>query len=283
MAGNCRMCLVEMGLPAVDPATNGAPISGMRPRANRRSRAGSPRPTIGCATNASPGLHIRTTTPMVKECREGVMEFLLINHPLDCPICDQAGECSLQEHATGYVPRTGLRFSIEDKNVKPKRTQLAARHARRRALHHVLALRSLPPGGNPRRTTCSWLHRPAAVTRRSPAIPARNLSRTTIRLGRSVHICPVGALTSTDFRFKMRVWFLKQTDSINPESSVGCNTVVWSREGVIYRITPRSNDEVNDMWIARARPRIRRALVSRRWPSHRGKNRRWRRPGRRRL
>jgi len=98
IVGNCRMCLVEMGLPAVDPATK-QPI--MDPATGKQRINCIPRPTIGCATNASPGLHIRTTTPLVKECREGVMEFLLINHPLDCPICDQAGECSLQEHATG--------------------------------------------------------------------------------------------------------------------------------------------------------------------------------------
>jgi NADH-quinone oxidoreductase subunit G len=85
----------------------------------------SPRPTIACATNASPGLHIRTTSPMVKDCREGVMEFLLINHPLDCPICDQAGECKLQEQATGYG--RGYSRYIEQKNVKPKRTLLGPR------------------------------------------------------------------------------------------------------------------------------------------------------------
>jgi NADH-quinone oxidoreductase subunit G len=122
VVGNCRMCLVEMGMPAVDPATK-API--MDPATGKQRINWIPRPTIACATNVSPGLHIRTTTQMVKECREGVMEFLLINHPLDCPICDQAGECKLQEQATGYG-RGYSRF-IEDKNVKPKRTLLGPR------------------------------------------------------------------------------------------------------------------------------------------------------------
>src|ERR1700689_2620003 len=119
VVGNCRMCLVEMGLPAVDPATK-APV--MDPATGKQRINWSPRPTIACATSISPGLHIRTTTQMVKDCREGVMEFLLINHPLDCPICDQAGECKLQEQSTGYG-RGYSRF-IEHKNVKPKRSRL---------------------------------------------------------------------------------------------------------------------------------------------------------------
>ena len=98
IAGNCRMCLIEMGMPAVDPATK-API--MDPATGKQKINWIPRPQIGCGTNASPGLHVRTNTPLVKDCREGVMEFLLINHPLDCPICDQAGECKLQEQSTG--------------------------------------------------------------------------------------------------------------------------------------------------------------------------------------
>jgi NADH-quinone oxidoreductase subunit G len=122
VVGNCRMCLIEMGMPAVDPATK-API--MDPATGKQKINWIPRPQIGCATNASPGLHIRTNTPQIKDCREGVMEFLLINHPLDCPICDQAGECKLQEQSTGYG-RGYSRF-IEQKNVKPKRTQLGPR------------------------------------------------------------------------------------------------------------------------------------------------------------
>jgi len=241
VVGNCRMCLIEMGLPAVDPATK-APITD--PATGKQKVNWMPRPQIGCATNASPGLHIRTQTPQIKDCREGVMEFLLINHPLDCPICDQAGECKLQEQATGYG-RGYSRF-IEQKNVKPKRTLLGPR---------VML-------DDERCVLCSRCIRFAKDVAKDDVlgfIDRGSYSTLTCYPGRklennyslnTVDICPVGALTSTDFRFKMRVWFLKQTNSIDTESSVGANTVVWSREGVIYRVTPRRNDEVNDTWMA---------------------------------
>jgi NADH-quinone oxidoreductase subunit G len=181
---------------------------------------------------------------MVKDAREGVMEFLLINHPLDCPICDQAGECKLQEQATGYG-RGYSRF-VEQKNVKPKRTQLGPR---------VML-------DDERCILCSRCIRFSKEIAKDDVlgfIDRGSYSTLTCYPGKklennyslnTVDICPVGALTSTDFRFKMRVWFLKQTNSIDTESSVGANTVVWSREGQIYRITPRRNDEVNDTWLA---------------------------------
>ena len=122
IAGNCRMCLIEMGTPMADRATR-EPI--MDPATGKQKIGWIPRPQIGCSTTVSPGLHVKTQSPLVKECRESVMEFLLINHPLDCPICDQAGECKLQEQATGYG-RGYSRF-IEQKNVKPKRTRLGPR------------------------------------------------------------------------------------------------------------------------------------------------------------
>ncbi|HND62838.1 MAG TPA: 2Fe-2S iron-sulfur cluster-binding protein [Opitutaceae bacterium] len=241
VVGNCRMCLIEMGLPAVDPATK-APV--MDPATGKQKINWIPRPQIGCGTTVSPGLHVRTTSPMVKEAREGVMEFLLVNHPLDCPICDQAGECKLQEQSTAYG-RGYSRF-VEEKNVKPKRTQLGPRvilddercilcsrcirFSREIAKDDVLGFIDR---GSYSTLTC---------------FPGRQLENNYSL--NTVDICPVGALTSADFRFKMRVWFLKQTNSIDPESSAGANTVVWSREGVIYRITPRRNDEVNDTWMA---------------------------------
>ena len=241
VAGNCRMCLIEMGLPAMDPATK-API--IDPATGRPKINWIPRPQIGCATNASPGLHVKTDSPMARESREGVTEFLLINHPLDCPICDQAGECKLQEHSTAYG-RGYSRF-VEQKNVKPKRTRLGprvtlddercilcsrcVRFSREVAKDDVLGF---VDRGSYSTLTC---------------YPGRELANNYSL--NTVDICPVGALTSTDFRFKMRVWFLKQTPSIDAESSVGANTEVWSREGVIYRITPRQNDAVNDTWMA---------------------------------
>jgi NADH-quinone oxidoreductase subunit G len=202
-----------------------------------------PRPQIGCGTNASPGLHIRTQSPMVKDCREGVMEFLLINHPLDCPICDQAGECKLQEQATGYG-RGYSRF-VEQKNVKPKRTQLGPRVTLDDE-RCILCSRCIRFSKEiAKDDVLGFVDRGSYST--LTCFPGKQLANNyTLN---TVDICPVGALTSTDFRFKMRVWFLKQTNSLDTESSVGANTVVWSREGTIYRITPRRNDEVNDTWM----------------------------------
>ena len=241
VVGNCRMCLVEMGMPAVDPATK-API--MDPATGKQKINWIPRPQIGCATNASPGLHIRTNTPQIKDCREGVMEFLLINHPLDCPICDQAGECKLQEQSTGYG--RGYSRYIEQKNVKPKRTQLGPRVTLddERCILCSRCIRFCKE--IVKDDVLGFIDRGSYST--LTCYPGKTLSNNYSL--NTVDICPVGALTSTDFRFKMRVWFLKQTNSIDTESSVGANTVVWSREGVIYRITPRRNDEVNDTWLS---------------------------------
>src|SRR5690606_9824792 len=241
IVGNCRMCLVEMGMPAVDPATK-API--MDEATGKQKINWIPRPQIGCGTNVSPGLHIKTNSPMVKDCREGVMEFLLINHPLDCPICDQAGECKLQEQATGYG-RGYSRF-IEQKNVKPKRTQLGPRVTLddERCILCSRCIRFCKEIAKD--DVLGFIDRGSYST--LTCYPGKALTNNYSL--NTVDICPVGALTSTDFRFKMRVWFLKQTNSIDTESSVGANTVVWSREGIIYRIPPRRNDEVNDTWLA---------------------------------
>ena len=241
VVGNCRMCLIEMGMPAVDPATKAAV---MDPATGKQKINWIPRPQIGCGTTVSPGLHVKTTSPMVKDAREGVMEFLLINHPLDCPICDQAGECKLQEQATGYG-RGYSRF-IEQKNVKPKRTQLGPRVTLDDE-RCVLCSR------------CIRFSRDVAGADVLGFVDRGSYSTLTCHPDKkldhnyslnTVDICPVGALTSTDFRFKMRVWFLKQTNTICTESSVGVNSVAWSREGTLYRITPRRNDEVNDTWMA---------------------------------
>lgn len=121
VSGNCRMCLIELGMPGRDRNT-GEPML---------NEDGTPKimffpnPAIACGTKAGPGMHIRTKSEMVKRCREGVMEFLLINHPLDCPICDQAGECKLQEFSTDYGK--GYSRFVEQKVVKPKRTVLGPR------------------------------------------------------------------------------------------------------------------------------------------------------------
>jgi len=241
IVGNCRMCLIEMGMPAVDPATK-APV--IDPATGKQKINWIPRPQIGCGTNASPGLHIRTNSPLVKDCREGVTEMLLINHPLDCPICDQAGECKLQEHSTAYG-RGYSRF-VEQKNVKPKRTQLGPRVMLddERCILCSRCIRFCKEVAHD--DVLGFVDRGSYST--LTCHPNRKLENNYSL--NTVDICPVGALTSTDFRFKMRVWFLKQTPGLDPESSVGVNTDVWSREGVIYRITPRRNDAVNDTWMA---------------------------------
>ena len=240
VAGNCRMCLVETGMPMKDRATNQILIE-----PDGRLKIGwGPKPAVACTTNCTPGLHVRTNTPVVKDCREGVMEFLLVNHPLDCPICDQAGECKLQEFATDYG-RGYSRF-IEEKNVKPKRTRLGPRVTLDDE-RCILCSRCV--------RFCSEIVKDDVlgfIDRGSQSTltcyPGRELDNNYSL--NTVDICPVGALTSTDFRFKMRVWFLKPIPSICTESSVGANTEVWSREGKIYRITPRENDAVNDCWMS---------------------------------
>ncbi len=239
VVGNCRMCLVEMGMPGRDRAT-GEP---MLEEDGSPKIMWVPKPVIACATNAAPGMHVKTESPVVKECREGVMEFLLVNHPLDCPICDQAGECRLQEFATDYG-RGYSRF-IEQKNVKPKRTRLGPRVMLddERCILCSRCIRFCEEVAED--PVLGFIDRGSYTT--LTAFPGRELANNYSL--NTVDICPVGALTSTDFRFKMRVWFLKETDSVDTESSVGCNTVVGSREGKIYRITPRRNDHVNDTWM----------------------------------
>jgi NADH-quinone oxidoreductase subunit G len=122
VAGNCRMCLVEFGTPAM--GTDRKPI--LNPDGTPKIMK-SPRPAIACATPISPGMEIYTNTPAVKQMRQGVLEFLLINHPLDCPICDQAGECKLQEYSVDYG-QSASRF-VEPKVHKPKRAASCARAA----------------------------------------------------------------------------------------------------------------------------------------------------------
>lgn len=238
--GNCRMCLVELGMPMRDRAT-GEPL---KDESGAPQIGWMPRPAIACNTLVAPGMEVKTKSPMVQECQEGVMEFLLINHPLDCPICDQAGECRLQEFATDYG-RGYSRF-VENKNVKPKRTVLGPRVTLddERCILCSRCIRFCQEVAKD--DVLGFVDRGSYST--LTCYPGKSLSNNYSL--NTVDICPVGALTSTDFRFKMRVWFLKETSSICTESSVGVNTTISSREGTIYRITPRRNDAVNDTWMS---------------------------------
>ena len=239
VAGNCRMCLVEMGTPMRDRATGEAVLD-----ENGVQKIGwVPKPVIGCGTNVSPGMHVKTKSSMVTDSREGIMEFLLVNHPLDCPICDQAGECRLQEFATDYG--RGYSRYVERKNVKPKRTKLGPRVTLddERCILCSRCIRFCQEVVDD--DVLGFVDRGSFST--LTCFPGKELSNNYSL--NTVDLCPVGALTSTDFRFKMRVWFLKESPSICAESSAGSNILVSSREGVIHRITPRRNDNVNDSWM----------------------------------
>jgi NADH-quinone oxidoreductase subunit G len=238
VAGNCRMCLVEFGTQAMGPDRK--PV--MNPDGTPKI-AKSPRPAIACATPISPGMEIYTTTPAVKQMREGVLEFLLINHPLDCPICDQAGECKLQEYSVDYG-KSESRF-VEPKVHKPKRVDLGPRIVLddERCILCTRCIRFTKDIAGD--DALGIVNRGSYNT--ITAFPGKQFDNNyTLN---TVDICPVGALTSKDFRFKMRVWFLKETKSVCASCATGCNTIVGSREEVMYRYEPRENDAVNSTWM----------------------------------
>jgi NADH-quinone oxidoreductase subunit G len=236
--GNCRMCLIEMGMPKMGPdrkpevGADGMPLINWMPR-----------PQISCAQDVSEGMGVRTDSPLAQECRKGVMEFLLINHPLDCPICDQAGECRLQEFSVEYG-NAASRF-LENKVKKPKNIELGPRVTLDDE-RCILCSRCI-------RFCQEVAHDDVLgfVDRGSHSVltahPGKRLENNYSL--NTVDICPVGALTSSDFRFQMRVWFLKETKSFCTSCATGCNTIIGTREDVIYRQTPRENDAVNSSWM----------------------------------
>jgi NADH-quinone oxidoreductase subunit G len=236
--GNCRMCLIEMGLPKMGPdrkpelGADGMPLINWMPR-----------PQISCAQDVTEGMGVRTDSPLAQECRKGVMEFLLINHPLDCPICDQAGECRLQEFSVEYGTAES-RF-LENKVKKPKNIELGPRVTLDDE-RCILCSRCI-------RFCQEIVHDDVLgfVDRGSHSVltahPGKRLENNYSL--NTVDICPVGALTSSDFRFQMRVWFLKETKSFCTSCATGCNTIIGTREDVIYRQTPRENNAVNSSWM----------------------------------
>jgi NADH-quinone oxidoreductase subunit G len=236
--GNCRMCLIEMGFPKLGPDRNPELDADSKPIINWM-----PRPQICCALDVSESMAIRTNSPLVKECQRGVMEFLLINHPLDCPICDQAGECRLQEFSVDFGASSS-RF-LENKVKKPKNVVLGPRVTLddERCILCSRCIRFCQEIAHD--DVLGFVDRGSYTV--LTAHPGKRLENNYSL--NTVDICPVGALTSTDFRFKMRVWFLKETKSICTSCATSCNTTIGTREDVIYRQTPRENDHVNSCWM----------------------------------
>lgn len=244
--GNCRMCLVEFGTPAIGPDRKPILNPDGTPKIARSVlpyEPGTPRGAISCATPISPGMEIYPSSPATKQMREGVLESLLINHPLDCPICDQAGECKLQEYSIDYG-RSASRF-VEEKVHKPKRVDLGPRIVLddercilcSRCIRFTRDIVGDDALGFENRGSHSTL----------VSFPGKPFDNNyTLN---TVDICPVGALTSKDFRFQMRVWFLKESNSVCTSCATGCNIVVGSRENHVFRYEPRENDAVNSCWM----------------------------------
>lgn len=249
VAGNCRMCLIEFGTPMMGPDRKPVLNPDGTPKIARSVlpyEPLTPRGAIACATPISPGMELYPGSPATKQMREAVLESLLINHPLDCSICDQAGECKLQEYSVEHG-QSASRF-VEAKVHKPKAVDLGPR----------IVL------DDERCILCTRCIRFSKDIAGDDALGIVNRgSYNTIAAWKegafdnnytlnTVDLCPVGALTSKDFRFKMRVWFLKETKSVCTSCATGCNITIGSREGVVHRYEPRENDAVNGPWMCDA-------------------------------
>jgi NADH-quinone oxidoreductase subunit G len=250
VAGNCRMCLVHVAMPG-RPGPDGKPPMSEdgTPKVFPMQlpyEPGTPRGVIGCATGIIPGMEIYASSPETREMREAVLESLLINHPLDCPICDQAGECKLQEYSVEHG-QPESRFA-EVKVHKPKAVDLGPRITLD-AERCVMCTRCIRFTADVAGDDALGIVNRGSYNAIStyPGLPFDN--NYTLN---TVDICPVGALTSDDFRFQMRVWFLKETKSLCTGCGTGCNTVIGSRENKMYRYEPRRNDAVNSDWMCDA-------------------------------
>lgn len=218
MAGTCRMCFVE-----VEKA---------------------PKPVTACCTTAGDGMVVRTNTDKVRQGRKSILELLLINHPVDCPICDQAGECSLQNYYMEY----GLydsRFDLADKHKKRKAFPLGDMIVLDRE-RCVLCRRCVRFCGEVSKSNA------LGVQKRGGKSEITTFTDGPIEdpySGNLADICPVGALTSRKFRFKCRVWFLERTPSVCASCSTGCNIFIDRNKERIYRFVARRNPLVNSSWI----------------------------------
>ena len=218
IAGNCRMCLVEV-------------------------KPGPPKPQASCALPAAEGQEIFTNTPMVKKAREGVMEFLLINHPLDCPICDQGGECDLQDQSLGYG-RDDTRYEENKRAVEEKYMGPLIKTAMTRCIQCTRCVRFITEvAGNPEIGLISRGEDVEITTYLNAAVTSE-LSANVIDL------CPVGALTSRPYAFEARPWELKKTESVDVMDALGSAIRVDSRGTAVLRVLPRTNDDVNEEWIS---------------------------------
>jgi NADH-quinone oxidoreductase subunit G len=217
IAGNCRMCMVEL--------------------------EGRPKLEISCNTRAADDMVVYTNSPRVIEGRRGVLEFLLINHPLDCPICDQAGECGLQDYYMQY----GLyRSRFQEQKVHKRKVVDFGPDVVYDGERCILCTRCVRFCEEMTKTSELEVFYRGDAAEIATAEGKRLDNR---YAGNTVDICPVGALTSKDFRFRIRVWFLTQTKSICPGCARGCNISVDHHDGHVYRLKPRRNDEVNDTWM----------------------------------
>jgi NADH-quinone oxidoreductase subunit G len=217
IAGQCRLCMVDIEK--------------------------NPRPQISCNMTVADGMVVRTKTERVVETRLSVMEFHLINHPLDCPVCDQAGECYLQDSYMKYGLHDS-RVEIEDKVRKRKVVDLGPimLDAERCVLcSRCLRFESTVTGTNTFEFVNRGDHTSIATFENGPVTHGY--------AGNLADVCPVGALLSHDFRFKMRVWFLKSHESVCPGCSTGCNIEVDERDGEVQRLRPRRNVDVNKSWM----------------------------------
>jgi NADH-quinone oxidoreductase subunit G len=218
IAGNCRMCLVE--------------VEGMPPK-----------PVASCAMPATDGMKIHTDTPMVKKAREGVMEFLLANHPLDCPICDQGGECDLQDQAfqygSGKSHHHEHKRAVKDKNLGPLvKTQMT------RCIHCTRCVRFMEDVAGTVEMGAVNRGEGMEITTYLEQNLKSELS------GNIIDLCPVGALTSKPYAFKARSWELRKTETIDVMDAVGSNIRVDSRGVEVMRILPSLNEEINEEWIS---------------------------------
>jgi NADH-quinone oxidoreductase subunit G len=226
VAGNCRMCLVEVkGGPPKPQASCAMAVKDLRPGPN-----GEPPEMF-------------TNTPMVKKAREGVMEFLLINHPLDCPICDQGGECDLQDQAMAYGVDASRyaenKRAVEDKYIGP-----LVKTSMNRCIHCTRCVRFT--------TEVAGISELGLIGRGEDAEITSYLERalSSELQGNVIDLCPVGALTSKPYAFAARPWELVKTESIDVMDAVGSNIRVDSRGREVMRILPRVNDAINEEWIS---------------------------------